>query len=294
LTAISTGQLTAQEQAALVSVGSRLEAILRAIENVLADAVFSPLPASRIAFATKARLRDPFDLAGALLYATEDHLRTIRLVITTGPLPSFALYTVLRAAAEAAVRARHLLDPSIPDALRLGRALNERLENLREQENAAADWRAELARRGTPYTGPSEEKHFGGRVGGLVRRALKKGLTPLRTRSTSGTPGRIRGFQESPRGAGELFALYLPVGAYTYRFLSGYGHSRAWTWMRQSKAVPSGTPGIGLVPTDLDVTLFSNILDSVLDLHQDNLRAMLNFAGYPEVVLAEALKPTGA
>lgn len=111
-----------KEQVALNVVGERLIRLAddSAISFVL-DAINPPAPDSLHARATKADLRDAYDFAGHLIFATHDHLRTVLVVIKSGSLPSYALYTLLRPAAEAAVRAKHLLEPTISEKDRLAR-----------------------------------------------------------------------------------------------------------------------------------------------------------------------------
>jgi len=89
--------------------------------------------------AFSAGLRDSYSMAHLLLFSAEDHLRTILAIRDAGPLPQFALYTLLRAASEAAVRSRYLLDASITETQRLARALNERLDNVIEQRRVDPD-----------------------------------------------------------------------------------------------------------------------------------------------------------
>src|SRR5438132_13983980 len=97
-TQLSEITMTPEEAELLGRVAWRLERLLDASNKFVAPSVESPLPESPIHAAYKADLRDPYQEAFLLLFATEDHLRTILLVLKKGPLPGFALYTVLRAA----------------------------------------------------------------------------------------------------------------------------------------------------------------------------------------------------
>lgn len=52
----------------------------------------------------------------------------ILIIISAGSLPCFSPFTLLRTAAEAAVRSKYLIEPGLTHEQRLGRALNKRLE----------------------------------------------------------------------------------------------------------------------------------------------------------------------
>src|SRR5438876_6248048 len=127
-------QMTREEAEALQREGSRLERILEASNMFVRSSVEPPVPNQPMDFAFKADLREAYDIAYLLLFSAEDHLRTILMILKTGPLPCFALLTLIRAAAEADVRCRYLVEPSITETQRLARGMNERLDNLKEQK----------------------------------------------------------------------------------------------------------------------------------------------------------------
>jgi hypothetical protein len=62
-----------------------------------------------------------------------------------------------------------------------------------------------------------------------------------------------------------------------------------WIVLRREPE-PSPDPKVSLARTDLEVPLFADVLTSVLDLHDENLRQWLRLAGYPAVVWNEARK----
>jgi hypothetical protein len=213
------------------------------------------------------------------MFSSEDQFRTILGILTNkdGALPSYALYTLLRAACDADVRCRHLLDPAITETLRLARALNERLDNLDEQREVVP-----------------AGKHFDDRVAHLEMRAVANGIVPLRSQPKGGGPGKIIGFDEHQMSGVDLFNAYLPSGSDAFRVLSGYVHSKPWVQLTRDRAQPSDDPGVQNVRTDLDVVRFSGVLDAVLDLHDENIGHWLHLAGYPAEVWREAKKGSSA
>src|SRR5690348_18514227 len=92
--------MTPAEHAALQQVIGR-HGRVEGSSKFLFSAVMPPVKGSPRDRADKADLAESYVLSGALLYASEDHLRTIVLVVDKGPLPSYALFTLLRTAAEA-------------------------------------------------------------------------------------------------------------------------------------------------------------------------------------------------
>jgi hypothetical protein len=214
--------------------------------------------------AFKAGLREPFSLANLLLLSAADHLSAILRLREDGPLPQFALYTLLRSAAEATVRARYLLDEGITETRRLARSLNERLDNVIEQ------------RRVDPAT---TQPHFDAAVARFEEVAVANGITPLREKRS----GSIHAFDEPRKNLIDLFTEYLPEdsGEGAFRFLSGFTHSRPWVQLRPHRATPSSEPGVADVPLDMDVTLFSNVLTIVIGLFDEDMRLWVEAAGYP-------------
>jgi len=220
-------------------------------------------------------LRDAYEMAYLLIYATEDHLRATLVLIEPGPLPSFALYTLLRAAADSAVRCAHLLDTGVDETQRLARGMNERLDNLREQAKLdSAKYRS----------------HYDARLANLEQRATANGITVVRQRLKSGQVGEVIGFEEPVKSDLDLFHLYLPAGSTAFRFLSGYVHSKPWVLVPRHKATPSADPKVALVATDLNVGLFLSLLETLLALHDRNIAAWLGLAGYPPQVWMDARK----
>jgi hypothetical protein len=253
---------TDEEQAALNFVGEKLFRLADdpAIAFVL-DSINPPVPDSRHARATKADLRDAYDYGGHLIFATHDHLRTILAVIKSGSLPSYALYTLVRPAAEAAVRARHLLVPTISENERLARGLNERLDNLGEQRKAGVD----VAKA----------------IDHLVQRATKNGIAVKWSEPKPGRKREIVGFAEPVMNDFDFFKKYLRAGTVAYRFLGGHVHSKPWVQLPRNRARPTPTPTISSISTEINLMVFCSILDSVLGLHDGNIGHVLVLSGYP-------------
>ena len=257
-------EMTREEAEALQREASRLERILEASNMFVRPSVEPPVPNSPMELANKADLREAYDMAYLLLFSGEDHLRTILAILKTGPLPCFALLTLIRAAAEADVRCRYLLEPSITETQRLARGLNERLDNLKEQRKV---------------DDPQADQFFKQRVAHLEQRATANGIAPLYSKGT----GPIHAFGEPMKTERDLFGMYLPgsTGSMAFSFLSGYVHSKPWVTVQAHRAKPSAEPGVADVATDLNVLLFASILKVVLDIHDFNIGQWLRLAGYP-------------
>jgi hypothetical protein len=266
-------EMTREEAEALHREASRLDRILEASNTFVRPSVEPPVPNSPMEQANKADLREAYDMSYLLLFSAEDHLRTVLMILKTGPLPCFALLTLIRAAAEADVRCRHLLDPLITETERLARGMNERLDNLQEQRKVDA---------------PQADKHYQQRVAHLEQRAKANGITPLYSKGG----GAIHAFGEPQKTDRDLFATYLPggTGSMAFSFLSGYVHSKPWVTVQASRAKPSAERGVADVATDLNVLLFASILKIVLDIHDFNIGQWLRLAGYPPEVWANAKK----
>ena len=255
---------TAQEQEALNILTEKLIRIADGTIEFVLDSIDPPAPGSPFAVATKADVRDAYDYAGHLIYATHDHLRTILAIIRLGSLPSYAMYTLLRPAAEAAVRAKHLLVPTISETERLARGLNERLDNLHEQRKAGADAR-DIAKR----------------IDHLAKRATANGITVKWSRVKPGAKRKIIGFGERVPDDIDLFRLHLRAGATAFRFLSAHVHSKPWVQLPKSRAKATPTPTISTISTEINLMVFSSVLDSVLNLHDANIGHVLVLSGYP-------------
>ncbi len=261
--------LTAQEMAALQKVATRLERLLRASQDFVGPAVQPPVPSSRMDIANKADLRDAYEMAGLLILTVDDHLQTVQDVIQSGRLPIFALYSLLRPAADAAVRCRHLVDAKITETQRLARGLNERFDNLREQNKVLPT-----------AQGAALYKQ---RITHLEQRAAANSIAVVSDKN-----GKTIGFEEKVPEDLDLFTAYLPAGSTAFRFLSGNVHSKPWVQLQFDQAQPTADPNTLIAPAQLNVVLFAAVLSAILDLHDDNIGFWLSLAGYPDDVWTTA------
>ena len=268
-------EMTAEEKSRLLAVAERLERLLEASRKFVGPSADSPLANSPMNDAYEAGLHEPYHQAFLLIFSVEDHLRSILALLKNGPIPGFSLYTLLRAAGEAAVRARYLLDPTANEPTRLARALTERLYNLQQMRKFSR--------------APDLKERYERRIAHLEERALANGVTPFRKDPAA----PITGFDGPRQSSTALFASYLPEGSLTFSFLSGYTHSMMWIVLRREPE-SSPDPKVSLAPTDLEVLLFADVLTVVLNLHDENLRQWLRLAGYPAVVWNEARKGSAA
>lgn len=255
-----------------------LERVLDPADKFIQYAVDPPVPDSPTGRAYAIDQREAFDLAYALLFTVEDHLRTILIIIKAGNLPCFSPFTLLRTAAEAAVRAKYLLEPRLTHEQRLGRALNERLENLREQDKVMSDFK----RAGTADEEKIEthDEHMDERLAHLEDRAEAAGLSVLRESWKDGSAGRITGFGEQSRPEWDLFDQFLPVDATVFRFLSGYVHARPWVQFPRRRAQPSEDPRL-VMPSDINIETFVTLLVGITSLYDETLGHWMYLAGYP-------------
>lgn len=177
--------MSAADAALLGPAVAKLERLLDASESFVTDAAETAVPGSPMDRARASRVRDAYDSANALIFSAEDHLRAVVIIVKHGPLPGFALYTLLRAASDAAVRAAYLLELSLTPAERLGRTLNERLDNLKEQRK---------------FMVIDEDDHYGQSLEGLKSRATAHGVDIRYSKAKAGGPPKLSAFGEPQLG----------------------------------------------------------------------------------------------
>jgi len=266
--------LTEAEQRALSGIITDLDRVLdvsnRFIEEVVTPAARAGSPIEQ-AFAVNER--EAYDIARVLLLSAQDHLAAISIIAKAGRLPMFALYTLLRGAAEPIVRARHLLDTTISHAERMGRGLNERLENVEEAgkiDAAAASYAAKRV------------KHLDGY-------ATSKGITVVRNKK-----GEVIGFGAGRRSIFDLFDQYLPAGGKVFRYLSAFTHSQPWALLRTAEAQPTADPGVKLAPTYVSVNMILTLLAGVASLFDETVGYWVVLAGQPLELWRMAREPPSA
>lgn len=277
------GSFSDQETQLFKIVFVRLAAGLHASQTVVARFLEPVAPGSPNARARSGQTWDAYELVGLFQYSGEDHLRTMLMLFEGPQLPTYALYTLLRAAAEAIVRCAYLLDPGITETQRLARALNVRLENLIEQNKAA----------------PDAVSH-GSRVAYLEQRAADNGIAVFKSKKNF-----VTHFGEPQRNEVELFAQYVKpleprsgveeaVGNMLYRYLSGQVHSMLWVKLSDAESVSTDEPGMSSVKLDLKFDWLAPVLSLVLRVHEQNILNLLQLSGYPSMVWEEAKKTATA
>jgi hypothetical protein len=253
--------VTPAELVALRGIIADLDLILDASAQFVP--VIQPRPGSPLAVAYSSGNPDErigFDTGGLLLYAAKDHLAAISMITRAGVLPSFALYTLLRGAAEPVVRARHLLDPQISAVERHTRSFNERLENA-VQAGKINEAAAEYAAQRMPY---------------LVSRA--EGLSISAKRNSK---SEVIAFGDSRPSIFDNFDRYLPKGGLLFRYLSAFAHSQPWALIERGRAQPTADPGVSAAPTDVNVRMALTLLAGVASLYEQTVGFWLGLAGQP-------------
>lgn len=266
--------MDAEDARVLSLIVPRLRHLLETADQVVPDAVEQPVAGSLKGQAHRSGLHDAYDYVGAVMFSAEDHLRAMLLILTTGPVPTYALYSLLRSAAEAIVRTRHLLDLDISETQRLARGLNERLDNLNEQVKISRE---------------TLQEHYDERVAHLEARARSNSIEVRRGRAVSGGSGKVIWFGEPLPTDFDLATRYLYEGATLYRILCGHVHSKPWVQLPSSAATPSADPKVALVNAGLNVPAFATLLDVVLDLYEACNSYWLVLAGYPSNLFELAL-----
>lgn len=270
------GSLNDQQAQLFKVIFVRLAAAVGA-SQALVSVLEPAAPGSRNAQTRAEQTRDAFELVGLLQYSGEDHLRTMLMVFEGRQLPTYGLFTLLRAAAEAIVRCAYLLDPGITERRRLARALNVRLANLIEQNKAA----------------PDDALHSE-RVAYLVQRAAENDIEVFNSKKNL-----ITHFGEPRKSEVDLFAEYVkpleqssetqsPVGSMVYRYLSGQVHSMLWVMLSETESVSTEEPGMSSVKLDLKFDWLAAMLSLVLRVHEQNMLHLLELSGHPTTRWDEA------
>jgi len=193
------------------------------------------------------------------------------------PIPQYAMYSLIRAAGEAAVRAAYLLDPSLSESGRSPRMLAYRWENLLQAVAA------------TKLLGPREaaeaEKFLDERRDYLLANAARLGVEATTRGRELVFDGNslqrwnvrlfrdflIEGDKDDDRAHGELI----------YRYLSGQSHAYQWAQVRPSRGRPSSDPEVSLVGTEVDLATLLWVSEPVLSCYQRSVRVWFTHAGMP-------------
>jgi hypothetical protein len=273
------GTFTPEESRLYEAIFVRLAADLQASQNVLAEAMDKTAPGSPNHRARSNQVWDAYEQVGLLLYSAEDHLRAMLMLLEGPHIPTYSLYTLLRAAAEAVVRCAYLLDLSLTEPQRLARGLNVRLENLLEQNKVVPD-----------------EKLFAERVTHLEERAAANGIEVFKKRQDRPATdfgerrmSEVALFSEYIRGA-EDPDVTTPLGETLFRYLSGHVHSMVWVKLSQANATATDEPGMSSVKLDMKFDWLAAMMAMVLRVHERNIASLLRLSGYPQMVWDEAKK----
>lgn len=274
-TILHEGALHGDEAVTFVAGIAKLDMLLEAANNVVYGALDPPVPGKPVDLANKAGRRDPYEQARLLLAASEDHLRTVLILLQNNVLPMFSPFSLLRPAAEADVRIAYLVDPAIDEMQRLARGLNVRLESLVEQNKVRPDVQL-LAQR----------------VQTLTDKAVANGI--IVRPSTKAGRGLVDSYGEPRRSEVELFGSYMTEGETMYRFLSAHVHSMPWVMLDADKATPTEDPDIAQVPLELDTKIFVGVLATVLAVHDKVIGDLMRLAGYPPLIWTKAKETSKA
>lgn len=259
---IFSNTLRGNEAQSYVATMAQLDAVLAASDALLPGVISSPAPGSPMRTAYDKMLRDPYEQASLLRMVSEDHLRTILMILRKNVLPMFSVYSLLRPPAEADVRVLFLLDAHISERERLARGLSVRFENLREQSNVK-----------------SVPTRFAAASASIERKAIENGIAPVWSKPKKKERPRIIGFGQAMKKETELFRTYHSGGELLYRVLSCHVHARSWAWVDPQKAVPSGDPGVAQLKVELDISFWLNCLILSLQTHEMALIRVLELGG---------------
>lgn len=242
--------LRGEEAKTYVATMAQLDAVLAASDELLTGVINTPALGSPMRTAYDKMLRDPYEQSALLRMVSEDHFRTILMILQNSVLPMFSVYSLLRPPAEADVRVLFLLDAQIDERERLARGLSVRFESLREQSKVK-----------------SVPTKFAVASARIERKATDNRIAAVRSKPRKGPP-EIIGFGQAMKNETELFRAYHSGGELLYRVLSSHVHARSWAWIDPRRAVPSGEPGVGQLRVDLDISLWLNCLVLSLKTHE--------------------------
>ena len=221
---------------------------------------------------------EPILLAGMYLDVAVDHYSTV-LALFTPPsaLPRYTLYTITRGAFEADAWACWLLEPRLPAATRLARALTVRIFNLREVRRFDL-WRGRLS------PGEDANAKFAARLAQVKEVVRRQGLDEL----TNQDRELVAVGNHRPKITDVLDAL-LPetkpwtngksVGRHVYGKLSAWAHGDPWTVTQGGLPIARAGSFAALAQVELDVIEYLRLLLVVLKLHNELMRRAGALAG---------------
>jgi hypothetical protein len=174
------------------------------------------------------------DLAATAIVAALDHLRTWRVLLKAGVMPTYAHMSLIRTGHESSLLAYWLVEPGEDTATRQARGIAAQAADYEERRKFE-----EAMGMTTP---PPKGKRAVDRLADLIATATQLGLTQLNRRGNTVlrtvVPGTV-----------ELFDLYAPVpppakGQWLYRLQSGYVHAKQWAMsLGAQRMAPYDTSG---------------------------------------------------
>jgi hypothetical protein len=220
---------------------------------------------------TVARARTNRDLvltldATLILEGAIDHYQAIVNEFTCGPVPRYALYTIIRGALEADAWACWLLDPAINESELLARALTQRASNL-----------LEVRRMGIT-------KNYKKQTAAILAIAKRWKLAPRTNRET----GDLLGFVPRPKVTHLLQQLLpdvspstnnLTLGEHSYAALSARAHATPWGLLHNVTVVEPSAAPVSTVALTVDVMEVIRLLGVAVRLHEEATRRMATLAG---------------
>jgi hypothetical protein len=211
--------------------------------------------------------------AALFLEAAADHYTTLINVFIHGPIPRYALYTVIRGALEADAWANWLLDPSIEDKERVGRALTLRANNLHE-----------VKRMGLHPTSVSALDHYKARMLRVTEAGQRWNLNHKTHKD-----GRVV-FVPAP-GITALLRQLLPersekneeltLGEQTYAELSARAHGTPWALLNKAVPVNRLKDYQTLAYVEVDVLELIRLLGVAVRLHDEAITAIAALSSKP-------------
>ena len=209
--------------------------------------------------------------AGLFLEAAADHFQTVVNVFVHGPIPRYSLYTVIRGALEADALACWLLDTTVDDTERLGRALTFRASNL-----------FEVKRMGLAPSGKTPVAHYDERIKRVVAAAKRWNLEP-KTRKDGlvtfvQTPGHTALLRQLlPEKSSENKDL--TVGEHTYAALSARAHGTQWALLNNATVVARLDQHQNIAAIEVDVLEVISLLGVAVSLHDEAIKRMAILSG---------------
>jgi len=212
--------------------------------------------------------------AALFLEAAADHYTTLINVFVHGPIPRYALYTVVRGALEADAWACWLLDTSIDDPERVGRALTLRASNL-----------FEVRRMGLHPVGASPGEHYNRRIKRVIEAGERWHLAPKTHKD-----GHIA-FVPAPRITALIRSLLpepskknkdMTVGEHTYAALSARAHGTQWSLISKATPVNHADDYQTLAYVEVDVLELIRLLGIAVSLHDEAVKRMAILSSKPE------------